>query len=185
MKGRLLISVLIIATISQGCSVLVTGPIRNYRDDFTGGRRYVLTQSAKPREWASQISGATMIFEKRVSDIEIKNTLYMVVSRSRESFKSEENGYIRIDDKIFGVSLAGSTIEPGWLSAEVAGDDSENESALTGKINEKFRIDLTDEIVSAINGARRVEIRLYFGPEPATYRLQGTKLSRLRRLLNR
>lgn len=185
MKGRILVSLIIIATISQGCSVLVTGPIRNYRDDFTGGRRYLLTQSVKPREWVSEIGVATMLFEKRVSDMEIKNTLYMVVSRSYESFQSEENGYIKIDDQIFGVSLAGSTIEPGWLAAEVAGDVGESKPDITGKINEKFRIDLTDEIVSAINGARRMEIRLYFGPEPATYRLQGTKLSRLRRLLNK
>jgi hypothetical protein len=185
MKARVLFTAGIMVLVTQGCSVMENGLVRSYTDDFTGGRRYLLTQEVQPQEWATEIGVATMMFEKRISDVEISSTLYLIVNRTYDSFRSEEKGYIRIDDKMFGVSLAGSAVEHGLLSAGVGGDGSESQPAINGNINEKFRIELTNEIVGAINEARRMEIRLYFGPEPATYRLQGARLSRVRRLLNR
>jgi hypothetical protein len=70
-------------------------------------------------------------------------------------------------------------------SVEDSDDKDDSEPTISGKLNEKFRLELTPEIVNAIVTGTSMEFRFYFGPEPATYRLKGSKLASVQRLLNR
>ncbi|MDX9930697.1 MAG: hypothetical protein RBS37_12700 [Bacteroidales bacterium] len=174
----------VLLVLLPGCSLILYGPVRTYPDDFTGGSRHLLTRVVRPRELSTQIGSATMMFEKRVDDYNTKNTIYIVVSRSYGSFRSEENGYLKVNDTIFPLPLAYVTIERDY-SVEDSDDKDDSEPTISGKLNEKFRLELTPEIVNAIVTGTSMEFRFYFGPEPATYRLKGSKLASVQRLLNK
>ncbi|MFO7575498.1 MAG: hypothetical protein R6W67_10125 [Bacteroidales bacterium] len=166
-----------------GCSVLRIGPIQEYRDDFTGGRRYLLTEKAIPRERRTEIGNATMTFEKRVSAEGAKSTIYFIIERSPDSFRSEKEGYIKVNDTTWEVTLDDVSVESKF-SGNITEEGVLKETGIITRIDEKFRIELSQEIVDAITLGRIMEIRIYFGPMPATYRIRGFALSRVSRLLS-
>lgn len=167
-----------------GCSVLRIGPIKEYRDDFTGGRRYLLTEKISPHERRTEIGNATMTFEKRVSPEIVKSTIYFIIERSPQSFRSEEKGYIKVNNTTWEIILDEVSVESKFTGG-ISEEDILKQSGIVTRIDEKFRVELSQEIVDAITLGRTMEIRLYFGPMPATYRIRGLALSRVRRLLSR
>ena len=185
MKREIYVLIIIAATLSTGCSVVNLGPIKQYNDDFMGGRRYLLHESVEPREWGTDITKAKLTFEKRVSPAELSTRIYFVAGRSAKSFGADRKGYIKIDNTIFEIQLADMSSAIRYSGSNIESDGVLKSYDLDSQIDEKFIIDLSPELVGAILGGRRMEIRLYFGPAPATYRLAGFRFGRVRRLLNK
>jgi hypothetical protein len=185
MKRDIYVLIILAAILSTGCSVVNLGPIKQYNDDFMGGKRYLLNESVEPREWDTEITTAKLTFEKRVSPVEMSTRIYFIAGRSAESFGAERQGYIKVDNTIYEIQLGDMSSAIRYSGSNIESDGVLKSYDLDALIDEKFIIDLSPELVGAIQGGTRMEIRLYFGPVPATYRLAGLRLGRVKRLLSR
>lgn len=184
MKRDIYILLMVAATLSSGCSVVNMGPIKRYNDDFSGGRRYLLHESVEPREWGSEIKTANMTFEKRVSPSEVITKVYFIAGRSAETFGAERKGYIKVDDALFDIDLTDLSSAIRYSGSNIVSDGVLKESEIDSQIDEKFIVDLPKDLVDSILAGNRIEVRLYFGPVPATYRISGLRLGRVKRLLS-
>lgn len=185
MKRRIYVLLTAAVILSTGCSVVNLGSIKSYNDDFTGGRRYLLHESVEPREWRTEIGTANFTFEKRVSSTEVSSRIYFMVSRSSGTFGAERKGYIKVGNTIYDIELADQSSAIRYSGGNIISDGVVKGSDLDSQIDEKFVVDLPTELVDAILGGNRMEIRLYFGPAPATYRISGFRYGRVKRLLSR
>ena len=184
---KLLIPLLFLAMIPlQGCTILILNKytnIRSYSDDLNNERRHLLTRIVMPREWLSNIGSATMLFEKRGNPYNSGCSVYISIERGTNSFRSEESGYLKADGEVFPLLLRELSVERDYdLSVD---DDDGGDFTIDRKITEKFRIELTPAMIAGIADCRRAEFRFYFGPEPATYRLKGSGLRKVKRLLRK
>jgi hypothetical protein len=185
MKRDIFIILIVAATLSTGCSVVNLGPIKRYNDDFTGGTRYLLHESIEPREWGTDITTADLTFEKRVSSMELVTRIYFVAGRSAETFGADLKGYIKVDDLVFDIYLADISSAIKYSGSNIVTEGVLREAEIDSEIDDKFIVDLHQGLVDAILDGRRMEIRLYFGPVPATYRISGLRLGRVKKLLSR
>lgn len=184
---KLLIPLLFLAMIPlQGCTILILNKytnIRSYSDDLNNERRHLLTRIVMPREWLSNIGSATMLFEKRGNPYNSDCSVYISIERGTNSFRSEESGYLKADGEVYPLLLRELSVERDYdLSVD---DDDGGDFTIDRKITEKFRIELTPAMIAGITDSRRAEFRFYFGPEPATYRLKGSGLRKVKRLLRK
>jgi hypothetical protein len=172
------------AILSSGCSVVNLGPIKRYNDDFSGGERYLLYESVEPREWGTDITTADLTFEKRVSSMEVITRIYFVAGRSAETFGVDRKGYIKVDDSIYDIDLADISSSIRYSGSNIVSDGVLKETGIDSEIDDKFIVDLPQGLVDTILDGRRMEIRVYFGPVPATYRITGLRLGRVKKLLS-
>ena len=184
---KLLIPLLFLALIPmQACTILILNKytnIRSYSDDLNNEQRHLLTRVVMPREWLSNIGSATMLFEKRGNPYNSGCSVYISIERGSNSFRSEESGYLKIDGEVFPLLLRELSLERDYdLSVD---DDDGGDFTIDRKITEKFRIELTPAMIEAFAGGQRAEFRFYFGPEPATYRLKGAGMRKVKRLLRK
>lgn len=180
--------ILLILTITS-CSGRFYNRVIRYDDEFRNSSKRIARVSVRSNERRSEIREARIVFEN-VDGLEAGEShscAYFVIARSTESFSIGNKGYMKAGDQKFELSVEEpvseykteyETSEMNTVTSDSTGYSS-FQMANTSTINwfdEKFVTDLTPEMVSAIGLSDRVIFRFYFGPIPATFYLEGSKL---------
>jgi hypothetical protein len=185
---------LVLVVLVAACSAIRYNQGYRYDDEFRGGFRNYIRISLKPEERHSEVGVARVIIEKEVKGSLENVTAYFVISRTASSFKAEKTGYLKVGDHKFALSILDPVSElrtksEATVSSFSTSDSTGVESGTSTDIEtrvwneDKFIIDLSGEIVSEVLAAREVMLRFYFGPIPVTYRITGSNLEAMQKVL--
>lgn len=148
----------------------------------------------RPLEPRTEIGYAKIIFEREFSD---KNDLvkaYFVIDRSSSSFKIDNQGFIRIDDISFNITfedilseqkMKTETSTSSYLTTDSttvsSGSTVDSDSRIW--IDDKFLFTLSEDMIEKIKTSDNIIFRFYFGPIPGTFRIKGTDLKFVKKIL--
>jgi hypothetical protein len=187
MKNNFTILILMVALVAVACSTVKYNKVYSYQDEFLHNSKKYTRIHLKPVERRTEIGSANMIFEKEMNKEGEAVNVYFVVSRSSSSFKVKNKGFVKTGDKQFDVPLMDPVSEfksksettiYGIATADTSGVVTGQTADIDTRtwIEDKFVINLSNEIAEGIKEASNVILRFYFGPIPITYKLEGYKL---------
>lgn len=185
MRKSLLIFLLLALIPVQGCLLLLPSNyhgVKSYSDDLNNEQRYLLSFRVFPKEGFTGIGTASLKFDKRGHADNSTIMAFASIVRTSDSFRTEGNGYLKAGDTVLPLALKDVSVESDY---SVSDTDDDSDPSVTRVNNEKFRFELTPDMAAAIRNCRRLELRFYFGPEPATYRIRGMELRKLKQLVNK
>lgn len=186
---------LIVASCLTGCTWLFYDRYQVYNDEFRNSTRSIARMELRPLERRTEIGNAHIIFERDKSVRSDNCTAYCVIARSSSSFTAEEQGFMKIDDTNFEINI-GNVISEQKMSTETSASaftktDSTSVTAGTTTdtdtrlwIDDKFTFTPTSQMIDAIKSSKNLILRFYFGPIPATYRINRNDLKFLKMALS-
>jgi hypothetical protein len=177
-----------------GCSQLFYDSYQRYDDEFKNNTRIISRVLLAPEERRNDISYAYIIFERVISGTGDITKAYFVITRNTSSFRIENQGYLKADNRSFELTITNpvteyksknetsvssfAKVDSTGVSTGQTTDISENKW-----IEDKFIITLTPEMISAIKAGDNLLLRFYFGPLPATF-IINRKMKPIHRMLN-
>jgi hypothetical protein len=187
-RGLMFAFITLIMTMA-GCSGRFYNRVIAYDDEFRNSSKRIARVSIRNEEKRTEVNAAKIVFEK-VKDIsggESYLSAYFVIARSSTSFRIESDGYMKAGGQKFELKLVEPVSEfktesesssSSLVSADSTGVSSYETSDTSTNMwfDEKFIIDFTPEMVTAIRSSDELTFRFYFGPLQATYILDGKKL---------
>jgi hypothetical protein len=187
MKNHYLVFILMVGLIAVACSTVKYNKVYSYQDEFLNNSKKYTRVHLRPEEKRTEIGAANIIFEKEMNKDGESGNAYFVVCRASSSFKVKDKGFIKTGDRQFEVLLMNPVSEvksksEATISGTVLADTSGVVTGQTANIDtrtwieDKFVINLSTEIAEAITKSSNIILRLYFGPIPITYKLEGYKL---------
>jgi hypothetical protein len=178
-----------------GCSRMFNVNFQKFDDEFKNSRKIIARIDLGPEERRTEINWAHVIFEREISDKQDNVKAYFVISRSSNSFKIENSGYLKAGGQSFEINITNALTE--YKSKNETSVETYTKTDSTGVktgqkteideniwIDDKFIFSLTPEMISKIKNSDEFIVRFYFGPIPATYRFKGSKLKPVQRMLN-
>lgn len=193
MKKSGYILIVIQFVILTGCSQMFYDNYERYDDEFKNNTKIISRVLLRPVERRTEISGAYIIFEREFSSSSDVTKAYLVVSRTMNSFKIENKGFMKVADQSFELNISNSVSEYRSKSETSVSSYAKVDSTgvHTGQttdideskwIDDKFMFTLTDDMKTRIPYTDAILLRFYFGPVPATFRIAGSKLSPVRKM---
>ena len=174
---------------AAGCSGRFYNRVITYDDEFRNSSKRIARVSIRNDERRTEVTSAKIVFEKvkDVSGGESYPSAYFVIARSSTSFRIESDGYMKAGGQKFELKLVEPVSEfktesesssSSLVSADSTGVSSYETSDTSTNMwfDEKFIIDFTPEMVTAIRSSDELTFRFYFGPLQATYILDGKRL---------
>ena len=194
MKGYSSFLIIAVTFSSVACSSVRYNRVYSVADEFRENVKTYTRISLRSEEKRTEIGSARIVLEKVVSNEGEAVRAYFVVTRSSFSFKVDDKGFIKADDKKFEISLLDPVSQLKTKSeATISGLATVDTSGVvTGQsadietrtwIEDKFVINLAKEVETGILKAQNVLFRFYFGPIPATYELKEKKLVLVKQIL--
>lgn len=183
-----------LTTLITGCTWLFYDRVQEFDDEFTDTRKVIARMDVLPVERRTEINSARIIFEREYSDRNDFVKAYFVIARSSESFQPAMEGFMKIDDDTWEISLdnilsehkmSTETSSSSYSKSDSTGVSSGSSSSTDTDIwiDDKFMFPLTDDMISKIREADKMMIRFYFGPVPGTFRIRGMDLGSVKRIL--
>ncbi len=164
-------------------------------DEFKNIQRYVLKQQFRPKEAVAPVSMITHSLVKEISsNTKSSYFLYATLNANANSFALEKEFYISIDGDKKLKKIEDLIIENrnsiSENSKQILTADSTKMNVITGYSNaewreNKFKLELSDTDIAAIMNGEELKFRYYFGSEPATIRIRGKKLRKMKDLIAR
>ena len=177
----------------SSCGFLLNNQ-RTYYDEFKNTKTYTLKQIVRPTKFGSEISNATLTYERIVSESSETLNLYFIVARSTGSFRIEKKGFLKVNDIKFEIypetegteyntnqetNISTTTIKDSTTVKTQYNTDVKSYNWLT----DKFIVRFTPEMTSSILKTDEITFRFYFGPTPATFIIKGANLKQVQKLL--
>jgi hypothetical protein len=172
------------------CSGRFYNHIITYDDEFRNSSKTIVRVSVRSEENRTEVNTAKIVFEKgrQGSAGEFISKAYFVISRSSASFSIESEAYLKAGGQKFGlrvvepISEYKTEYETSEMSTESSDSTGYNSFQMSDTnssqwFDEKFVIELTPEMVTAIGSTDEMVFRFYFGPVQATFKLNGKKLN--------
>lgn len=194
-KIKLYCLFLLVLIIQQSCTILFFNDFQKFDDEFKNSKKLVARVLLNSEERRTEINGAYIIFDREISDKQDITKAYLVISRTSSSFKVEKSGFLKADDKTFDIEIRQveteyksknetsiSTFAKTDSTGVTTGQTIENEEH--SWIDDKFMFTLTPEMISAVKETNEVVLRFYFGPIPATFKINRSKLNSVHKALN-
>jgi len=193
-KTPLFIGIVVLLTISACTSNY--NVIRSYNDRFKDTHSLVLRQKIRPSEWPAEVNLVDVTYERLMEKSKEKANLYFVFYRGTNSFNIDRKGYMSVDGKKFEIeainmqtefksqvnssSTTSTTVDSSGVHTTMA-----NSSSTENWINDKFRVELTPEMIQALKNdyAGNLAIRFYSGPTPVTINVFGNMRKKLNELM--
>ena len=176
-----------------GCSSRFYNRVIKYDDEFRNSSKTIVRLNLWNAEKRNEVRDAAIVFEKLegMTGEQADSWAYFVITRTTTSFGITDRGYMKagaqkfefeIEEPVseYNTSYQSTVMETekadstGYSSYMMASTSSNN------WLEEKFRIMLTPDMVTAIGSADQVVFRFYFGPIPSTFILEGKKLELLK-----
>lgn len=185
---------LAIIAIPTGCSWLFFDNFQRFDDEFKNSKKLIARVLLDSKERRTEINGAYIIFDREISDKQDITKAYLVISRTSSSFKVEKSGFLKADDKTFDIEISQAATEYKSKNETSISTFAKTDSTgvTTGQtteieehswIDDKFMFTLTPEMISAVKESNEVVLRFYFGPIPATFKIKGSKLFSVHKVL--
>jgi len=185
----------VILFMSFACGTLKYNKVYSYDDEFIGKDKKYTRLRIRPDERRTEIGLVRVIMEKTTGREGELVSAYFVINRSSSSFNAGMAGFVRAGGETFELVLKDPVSELrtrsdasilgiatfdslGFVSGQAVDIDTRT------WIEEKFVMNLNDEIVSAILGAGDLVFRFYFGPIPVTYGIRGTRLAAVKKVFS-
>jgi len=148
-----------------------------------------------PTEFGSEITNATLTYERVIFETSETFKIYFIVARSTESFGIDKKGYMKVNETNY-------EIFPETEGTQYNTKQETNTSTTTTKdsttvktqyntdvksynwLTDKFIVRFTPEMIASIYKTNEITFRFYFGPTPATFKLKGSNLKHVQKLLN-
>lgn len=194
MKKIKYLLVLLISLWLTGCSLFLYDKYQVFDDEFKNSRKYIARINLNPLERNTEINSAQVIFERVIATGRDNVKAYFVISRTSNSFRIGEEGFLKAGNKSFEIKIANPATEHKSRTSTSVDTYTQTDSTgtRTGQttgieesiwIDDKFIFPLTSEMIAGIKDSDEFIVRFYFGPIPATFRFRGTKLKPVKRLL--
>jgi hypothetical protein len=177
------------------CSWLFYDNYQKFDDEFRNNKKFIARVVIDPEERRTEINSAYVIFEREVSSDQDNVKAFFVISRSSNSFKIEDQGFLKANNQSFEIKII-NTVSEYKSSTETSvktyakTDSTGVETGQTTDIDErnwiddKFMFSLTPEMISEIRKSDDFIMRFYFGPMQATFKFRGSKLEPIHKVLN-
>jgi len=180
--------------ITSGCSWLFFDDFQRFNDEFKNSKKLIARVLLDSKERRTEINSAYIIFDREISDKQDITKAYLVISRTSSSFKVEKSGFLKADDKTFDIEISQAESEYKSKNETSVSTFAKTDSTgvTTGQtteieehswIDDKFMFTLTPEMISAVKESNEVVLRFYFGPIPATFKIKGSKLYSVHKVL--
>ncbi len=194
MKKTLLFTISIASIFFSSCGFLLNNQ-NAYTDEFRNSKIFTIKQIVSPIEFGSEISNATLTYERIVSETSESLNLYFIIARSTGSFRIEKKGFLKVNNTNF-------ELFPETEGTEYNTKQETNTSTTTTKdsttvktqyntdvqsynwLTDKFIVRFTPEMMASISKTNELIFRFYFGPTPATFIIKGFYLNQVQKLLN-
>ena len=194
MKITLHLLIIIVSFAEVSCGTLKYNKVYSYEDEFRDNVKTYTRIRIKPEERKIEIGSARLIIEKEAGDEGEATNAYFVIYRSSSSFKVDRSGFVKIGDKKYEVNLKDPVSElktksevsiSGIATADTSGVVTGQTANIDTRtwIEDKFVINFSKEVTAGITASSDIIFRFYFGPIPATYRLEGRSLEAVKRIL--
>ncbi len=193
MKNKLVLFTLFSVTLT-GCSLFY--PINTQVDEFKNTKKTTLEIGVLPTEnLINNVTSTNITFEKCVSETGETLTAYFVLNRNSSSFKLDKGCFIKASGKSYETSisdqettnrsqLVSRTESSSVKDSTKVKTESKTMSNSFDWYEEKFIIRFTPEMVESIRNTNELTFRFYLGPKQATFRISGTPLKRLKKILS-
>ena len=146
------------------------------------------------QERRTEIDYANITFESVFSETGQVVKVYFVVKRDTESFKADNHAFLKIDNFSFRADFDQVNVElqtkvdsstSSVSSTDSTGTTTTNiySNSTYSWIDEKFAFRLNGEMISSLKSANSFVIRIYFGPIPATFRINDSNLNLIKKAL--
>jgi hypothetical protein len=157
---------------ATGCGNSYYNTITHYSDEFKKTETFILNQRFTPDEEMSLINSALITYEKQKRVPADKVTLFFVFERNAISFNIDKKGFIKTSGHNFEVAGVNLTTENYTQTVvtnnnvitldstgvkSIAGNSSETKSWL----QDKFKLELSEEIVQALRNGNDLTFRFY------------------------
>lgn len=185
----------LLSLLFSGCALLFTSE-KTFDDEFKNTKTYTLTQNARPEEYRSDISSATITYTRTISDSIENIKIYFVISRSTKSFQIENKGFVKLDGKKFEINCITEASElkseqESSTSSTTTKDSTGVKTTYNSDVksvswfDDKFVVELTPEMVSSLLKTDEILFRFYFGPEQVTFRVYDFYLKQIKTLFKK
>lgn len=192
---KLLTGVIFLTALLTGCIRSLYYRTQEYNDEFKNSKKQIARMDVRPQESRTDVDYARIIFEREISDNHDITKAYFVISRSPISFRTDQTGFLKIDNDAYEITLdyilseqkADTEISTSsYIKSDSTGVSSGSSASSDTNlwIDDKFMITLTPEMISKIRMADVLIIRFYFGPIPGTFKIKGYDLNQLKKILN-
>jgi hypothetical protein len=177
------------------CTHLFYNNYQKFDDEFRNNKKLIARIIQRPEERRTEITSAYIIIEREISEKQDNVKAFVVIARSSTSFKIENTGYLKADNQSFVLNISNPVSEYKSKNETSVSTYSKTDSTgvSTGQttdideriwIDDKFIFSLTPEMTTKIKKSNEIILRFYFGPIPATFRISGSKLIPINKVLN-
>jgi hypothetical protein len=185
--GYIFALIVLLITIA-GCTRRIYNRVFTYNDEFRNSSKRIARVRIKGEEKENEINSPEIVFEKVTDDStgESYSSVYFVISRPSTSFNIESEGFMKAGGQKFKLKVVPATeyrtevesSSSSLVSADSTGMSSYETSGTSTSnwYDEKFVIDLTPEMITAIRSSNELTYRFYFGSVQATFIIDGMKL---------
>jgi hypothetical protein len=168
--------------------------VRHYPDEFKKMDKIVLNQYITNEEKHTLVYGAFITYEREQQVSGMSAHLYFVFQRAPISFKLEKKGFFKTNHQSF-------EIEPLHLSTEAQSQTTSqssiaaivdstgvktvtDESSTTNNwFQDKYKLELSPEMMQAIRNGTDLKLRFYAGPSPITLLIDGRRWRKVQQWL--
>jgi hypothetical protein len=195
MKKIKYLMLLVPGLLLTSCAWLLYDNYQKFDDEFRNNKKFIARVIIDPEERRTEINSAYVIFEREVSSDQDNVKAFFVISRSSNSFKIEDQGFLKANDQSFEIKIINTVSEyksrtETSVKTYAKTDSTGVETGQTTDIDErnwiddKFMFTLTPEMISEIRKSDVFIVRFYFGPMQATFKFRGSKLNPIHKVLN-
>jgi len=185
---------IILSSLLTGCSWIFYDRFQEFYDEFRNSRKAIVRMDIRPLESRTEIGNANIIFEREYSEQYDIVKAYIVIERSSSSFKIGDQGFFKIDNDSYEISLEKIVSEQKMKTESTISSFSKTDSTTVSSgsstesdtriwIDDKFVFTLTNDMINKIKTSENLIFRFYFGPIPGTFRIKGTDLNLLKKIL--
>jgi hypothetical protein len=165
--------------------------VQHYPDEFKKTDKFILNQYITPDEKKSLVQGAYITYEKEKGKSAEKVMLYFALQRATISFNVGKKGFLKTGGQSFEIEAVNLTTE-GHSQTEssdnvVTTSDStgvktavSSSSETKNWLQDKFKLELSPEMMNALQKGNDLILRFYAGALPITLTVKNKKWAKVK-----
>lgn len=184
----------ILLFVFSSCSTIVWRPYQKDFDDYKKVERVTYRMLIHPSERIHGNNIADIVLERNYSRKVDSTIIFWKIISSEPKLPLDNKSYIRINNETFELrnrSLKHSTsLETETYYSSILLSDSTSIGSLYPKTKtstkhyDMFITPLPNDVLQKLKSGVKVEIRVYFGNQPYTFKLRKNNLKKVKRLLS-
>jgi hypothetical protein len=165
--------------------------VTHYPDEFKKTDKFILNQYITPDEKKSLVQGAYITYEKEKNKSSEKVMLYFALQRATISFNVDKKGFLKTAGQSFEIQAIQLSTE-GHSQTEsssnlVTTTDSTGVQTIVNSSSEtkswlqdKFKLELSPEMIQALQKGNDLILRFYAGAVPITLTVKNKKWAKVK-----